>query len=134
MNRSALSMLYPRKPYRLYDDLEGFVHDYHYLVLRYHLVDDLGGPLEYFVKHTYEGRFCLGAQQDEAQANRSATQNGLLNLRWSGTEMDSTHRAWAREIQASFKSEFERVHGKGDGEDVPQYINYAEREVPPHHT
>ncbi|KAI9037146.1 FAD-binding oxidoreductase [Aspergillus affinis] len=62
-----------------------------------------------------------------AFANRSATQNGLLNLRWSGTEMDGTHRAWAREIQASFKSEFERVHGKGgEDDDVPQYINYAE--------
>ena len=41
MNRSALSMLYPRKPYRLYDDLEGFVHDYHYLVLRYHRTNAL---------------------------------------------------------------------------------------------
>ncbi|PLB43262.1 FAD/FMN-containing dehydrogenase [Aspergillus steynii IBT 23096] len=62
-----------------------------------------------------------------AFANRSATQNGLLNLRWSGTDMDGTHRAWAREIQASFKGEFERVHGAGkDDEDVPQYINYAE--------
>lgn len=63
-----------------------------------------------------------------AFANRSATQNGLLNLRWSGKDMDLTHRAWAREIQASFKAEYERAHGMAQDDEVPQYINYAERE------
>ncbi|PIL24577.1 hypothetical protein GSI_12461 [Ganoderma sinense ZZ0214-1] len=34
--RSALSLHYPRKPYRRSDDFESFIHVYLYLVLRYH--------------------------------------------------------------------------------------------------
>ncbi|PIL24566.1 hypothetical protein GSI_12450 [Ganoderma sinense ZZ0214-1] len=34
--RSALSLQYPRKPYRRSDDIESFIHVYLYLVLRYH--------------------------------------------------------------------------------------------------
>ncbi|KAI0701130.1 hypothetical protein C8T65DRAFT_741826 [Cerioporus squamosus] len=34
--RSALSLLFPRRPYRLADDIESFVHVYHYCVLRFH--------------------------------------------------------------------------------------------------
>ncbi len=34
--RSALSLQYPRKPYRRSDDIESFIHAYLYLVLRYH--------------------------------------------------------------------------------------------------
>ncbi|KAM5541457.1 hypothetical protein V8D89_005011 [Ganoderma adspersum] len=34
--RSALSLQYPKKPYRRFDDIESFVHVFLYLVLRYH--------------------------------------------------------------------------------------------------
>ncbi len=46
-------MKYPRKPYRLSDDLESIVHAYRYLVLRYHLTD-VTPILRSFVKTTYE--------------------------------------------------------------------------------
>ncbi|RPD52350.1 hypothetical protein L227DRAFT_589697 [Lentinus tigrinus ALCF2SS1-6] len=35
--RSALSVLFPGKPYYLSDDIESFIHVYHYCVLRFHL-------------------------------------------------------------------------------------------------
>lgn len=35
-SRSALFLQYPRKPYRLYDDVESFVHVFRNLVLRFH--------------------------------------------------------------------------------------------------
>ncbi|PIL24567.1 hypothetical protein GSI_12451 [Ganoderma sinense ZZ0214-1] len=34
--RSALSLAFPRKPYRLSDDIESFVHTYQWMVLRFH--------------------------------------------------------------------------------------------------
>ncbi len=34
--RSALSLAFPRKPYRLSDDIESFIHTYRWLVLRFH--------------------------------------------------------------------------------------------------
>nr|VWP01996.1 Uncharacterized protein [Ganoderma boninense] len=34
--RSALSLAFPRKPYRLSDDIESFVHTYRWIVLRFH--------------------------------------------------------------------------------------------------
>ena len=34
--RSALSLLFPLRPYRLADDIESFVHVYYYCVLRFH--------------------------------------------------------------------------------------------------
>ncbi|KAM5541420.1 hypothetical protein V8D89_004974 [Ganoderma adspersum] len=37
--RSALSLIYPWKPYRRSDDVESFVHLYLYLVCRYHVTD-----------------------------------------------------------------------------------------------
>nr|VWO97644.1 2-octaprenylphenol hydroxylase (EC (2-polyprenylphenol 6-hydroxylase) [Ganoderma boninense] len=37
--RSALSLRYPWKPYRVSDDIESFVHAFIYLVLRYHAID-----------------------------------------------------------------------------------------------
>ncbi|PIL30437.1 hypothetical protein GSI_07624 [Ganoderma sinense ZZ0214-1] len=38
---SAVSLLYPRKPYRRSDDIESFIHTFTYLVLRYHRTDAL---------------------------------------------------------------------------------------------
>ncbi|PIL24557.1 hypothetical protein GSI_12441 [Ganoderma sinense ZZ0214-1] len=37
--RSALSLRYPWKPYRVSDDIESFIHAFIYLVLRYHAID-----------------------------------------------------------------------------------------------
>ncbi|KAM5541456.1 hypothetical protein V8D89_005010 [Ganoderma adspersum] len=37
--RSALSLLYPWKPYMRSDDIESFIHVYLYLVFRYHVTD-----------------------------------------------------------------------------------------------
>ncbi|KAI1786023.1 hypothetical protein LXA43DRAFT_1076771 [Ganoderma leucocontextum] len=37
--RSALSLLYPWKPYKRSDDVESFIHVYLYLVFRYHFTD-----------------------------------------------------------------------------------------------
>ncbi|TFY51764.1 hypothetical protein EVG20_g10847 [Dentipellis fragilis] len=39
--RSALSLQFPRKPYRLSDDIESFIHVYHYCVYRFHITDDM---------------------------------------------------------------------------------------------
>nr|VWP01809.1 Uncharacterized protein [Ganoderma boninense] len=39
--RSALSLLYPRKPYRRSDDVESFIHAYVYLILRHHVTNTL---------------------------------------------------------------------------------------------
>ncbi|KAA1476294.1 hypothetical protein DENSPDRAFT_884222 [Dentipellis sp. KUC8613] len=39
--RSALSLQFPRKPYRLSDDIESFIHVYHYCVYRFHMTDDI---------------------------------------------------------------------------------------------
>ncbi|KAH9929522.1 uncharacterized protein BXZ73DRAFT_102052 [Epithele typhae] len=50
--RSALSLLYPFKPYRFSDDLESFVHAYRYLVYRYHPVEE--DSLIATVKDIYE--------------------------------------------------------------------------------
>ncbi|KAB8071027.1 hypothetical protein BDV29DRAFT_179878 [Aspergillus leporis] len=61
-----------------------------------------------------------------AFANRSLTQNGLLNLRWTDKSKDTEYRAWAREVQNKFKAQFEAQLGGEQTADVPQYINYAE--------
>ncbi|KAI0730491.1 hypothetical protein C8Q76DRAFT_329044, partial [Earliella scabrosa] len=50
--RSALFKRYPRKPYRLSDDLESFVHAFTYLTLRFH-VTTIFNP-RYFAQYTYE--------------------------------------------------------------------------------
>ncbi|KAI1791904.1 hypothetical protein LXA43DRAFT_1009763 [Ganoderma leucocontextum] len=50
--RSALSLMFPRKPYRLSDDIESFVHTYRWLVLRFHETDVSG--LRTFVQGEYE--------------------------------------------------------------------------------
>ncbi|KAI0701129.1 hypothetical protein C8T65DRAFT_656797, partial [Cerioporus squamosus] len=51
--RSALSLLFPGKPYKLSDDVESFIHVYHYCVLRYHETD-VTGELANIVEHTYD--------------------------------------------------------------------------------
>ena len=63
--RSALSLYYPRKPYRASDDIESFVHSWRYMVLRFHptgikgLRDHVQG---YFEHSTKVGSFRLGGQ------------------------------------------------------------------------
>ncbi|KAI1791897.1 hypothetical protein LXA43DRAFT_888372 [Ganoderma leucocontextum] len=52
--RSALSLQYPWKPYRVSDDIESFVHAYIYLVLRYHVVTQ-GRSLRELVTTLFEG-------------------------------------------------------------------------------
>ncbi|KAI0701143.1 hypothetical protein C8T65DRAFT_656851, partial [Cerioporus squamosus] len=51
--RSALLLAYPRKPQRLSDDLESFIHAFYYLVLKYHPTTTIS--LKDFVKSTFEG-------------------------------------------------------------------------------
>ncbi|RPD57226.1 hypothetical protein L226DRAFT_489397 [Lentinus tigrinus ALCF2SS1-7] len=50
--RSALSLAYPRKPPRLSDDLESFIHVFRYLVLKYHFT--LTRSLKVFVTDLFE--------------------------------------------------------------------------------
>ncbi|PIL24553.1 hypothetical protein GSI_12437 [Ganoderma sinense ZZ0214-1] len=50
--RSALSLAFPRKPYRLSDDIESFVHTYRWLVLRYHRTDQQ--DFRSFIQSEYE--------------------------------------------------------------------------------
>ncbi|KAF9887342.1 hypothetical protein FE257_010337 [Aspergillus nanangensis] len=63
---------------------------------------------------------------DTAFANRSATQNGAVNMRWTDAASDGVFRAMARELQARFKAQYEAENGGSNPDDVPQYINYAE--------
>ncbi|KAI1783006.1 hypothetical protein LXA43DRAFT_1135917 [Ganoderma leucocontextum] len=65
-SRSALSLFYPRKPYRLSDDIEAFVHVFRYLVLRFHRTW-LAGLREYVHGHFEQsakvGSFSVGGRQ-----------------------------------------------------------------------
>ena len=63
-----------------------------------------------------------------AFASRNSTQNGIISLRWSDPSKDSEYRAWAREMQARWKAQ---LAPDSTDTDVPQYINYAEREYIP---
>jgi hypothetical protein len=64
-----------------------------------------------------------------AFASRNMTQNGILYLRWTDPSKDLEHRTWARSVQAKWKAELEtRKKDLQTENDVPQYINYAERE------
>lgn len=64
-----------------------------------------------------------------ALASRSATQNGIIYLRWTDHNKDLEHRTWAREVQSKWKAELDaKTKGQGVDSSVPQYINYAERE------
>jgi hypothetical protein len=72
-------------------------------------------------------KVCEVPQSDTAFASRSATQNGNIALRWTDPAKDGQHRAWAREVQARWKAELDSKASDTE-EDVPQYINYAERE------
>ncbi|PIL25521.1 hypothetical protein GSI_12408 [Ganoderma sinense ZZ0214-1] len=56
--RSALSLRYPRKPYRRSDDIESFIHAYIYLVLRYHTTDVDSLKLE--IETVFEGASRVG--------------------------------------------------------------------------
>ncbi|KAI0794658.1 hypothetical protein C8Q74DRAFT_1445957 [Fomes fomentarius] len=52
ISRSALSLKFPRKPYRPCDDIESFVHVYRHFVLRYHPTGTF--DFDFAVKQTYE--------------------------------------------------------------------------------
>jgi FAD/FMN-containing dehydrogenase len=76
-------------------------------------------------------KICEVPLPDTALASRNSTQNGILFLRWTDSTKDQEHRSWAREIQSKWKTELHaktREHSRG--EQVPQYINYAERKFP----
>ncbi|RPD52347.1 hypothetical protein L227DRAFT_514951, partial [Lentinus tigrinus ALCF2SS1-6] len=51
--RSALSLMFPCCPYRLADDIESFVHVYHYCVLRFHQTNRTS-KLASFVENVYD--------------------------------------------------------------------------------
>ncbi len=46
--RSAVSGTYPRKPYEVSDDIESFIHVYHYAILRFHQTDQTNGLAAHF--------------------------------------------------------------------------------------
>lgn len=75
-------------------------------------------------------KVCEVPQSATAFASRSATQNGIITLRWTDPTKDGQHRAWAREVQARWKAELDAKATTAE-KDVPQYINYAEREYSP---
>ncbi|PIL24573.1 hypothetical protein GSI_12457 [Ganoderma sinense ZZ0214-1] len=63
--RSALSLLYLRKPYRLSDDIESFVHAFQYMVLRFHRTGVIGLRTHvqtYFEHSAKAGPFRIGGQ------------------------------------------------------------------------
>ncbi|KAJ5688526.1 Xylooligosaccharide oxidase [Penicillium macrosclerotiorum] len=72
-------------------------------------------------------KICQTPLSATALASRNLTQNGIIYLRWTDKTKDLEHRAWAREIQAKWKAELDaRKQPHAAGENVPQYINYAE--------
>lgn len=79
--------------------------------------------LEFFDMH----KICEVPPTATAFASRSVTQNGIITLRWTDPTKDGQHRAWAREVQARWKAELDAKATNAE-KDVPQYINYAERE------
>ena len=79
--------------------------------------------LEFYNMH----KVCEVPSTATAFASRSPTQNGIITLRWTDPSKDEQHRAWAREVQARWKAELDSSSNGTEG-DVPQYINYAERE------
>lgn len=70
-------------------------------------------------------RICEVPATETAFASRNSTQNGIICLRWSDSRKDAANRAWAREMQARWKAQ---LSSSSLDTDVPQYINYAERE------
>ncbi|EJF58077.1 hypothetical protein DICSQDRAFT_149368 [Dichomitus squalens LYAD-421 SS1] len=65
--RSAVSQRYPRKPYAVSDDIESFVHVYHYCVLRFHetaqsktLMDTIRSTYEYVERRAEDGAYVGG--------------------------------------------------------------------------
>lgn len=76
-------------------------------------------------------KICETPLAETALASRNTTQNGIICLRWTDATKDQEHRAWAREIQAKWKAELDaRARERNVQNNVPQYINYAEREFP----
>ncbi|KAJ6005216.1 hypothetical protein N7451_003160 [Penicillium sp. IBT 35674x] len=70
-------------------------------------------------------KICETPSSATALASRNTTQNGIICLRWTDEKKDKEHRAWARQIQAKWKTELD-AKTKGRRAEVPQYINYAE--------
>ncbi|KAJ5526548.1 FAD linked oxidase N-terminal [Penicillium frequentans] len=70
-------------------------------------------------------KICEIPSSATALASRNTTQNGIICLRWTDETKDKEHRAWARQIQAKWKTELD-AKTKGRKTEVPQYINYAE--------
>lgn len=73
-------------------------------------------------------KICEVPSTATAFASRNSTQNGIICLRWSNSSKDSEYRAWARDMQTRWKAQ---LAPDSADTDVPQYINYAEREHTP---
>ncbi|EJF58100.1 hypothetical protein DICSQDRAFT_173329 [Dichomitus squalens LYAD-421 SS1] len=76
--RSAMSLLYPRKPYRRSDDIESFIYAYTYLVLRYHPINvrDLREKIETL----FEGCSMIGGVKVGGDAKRALLRSGQLDF------------------------------------------------------
>ncbi|KAJ5807948.1 FAD linked oxidase N-terminal [Penicillium riverlandense] len=84
-------------------------------------------PSAIILEFTDMRKICEVPLTETALASRNFTQNGIIFLRWTDASKDLEHRAWAREVQAKWKAELDtRTVDQGAGDNVPQYINYAE--------
>ncbi|EJF58110.1 hypothetical protein DICSQDRAFT_139753 [Dichomitus squalens LYAD-421 SS1] len=72
---SAMSLRYPRKPYRRSDDIESFIHCYIYLVFRYHPTD-VG--LREKIESLFEGCLIVGGVMIGGNAKRAMLRSGHL--------------------------------------------------------
>lgn len=77
--------------------------------------------LEYFDTR----KICEVAPHETAFASRNTIRNGILYLHWKDASKDNEHIAWGDSLQACWKAELEST--SDDSNQVPQYINYAER-------
>ena len=116
--RSALSQQYPTKPYHVTDDVESFVHCFHYMVLKFS-VTNMGSHVNQFVKETYDtqrvrksDRARIGGEQKLRQMTKErptivAMENPTLNR---------VLRRLAKILNTHYSSvhppDFERLYGK----------------------
>ncbi|TBU22446.1 hypothetical protein BD311DRAFT_676064 [Dichomitus squalens] len=76
--RSAMSLKYPRKPYRRSDDIESFIHCYIYLVLRYHPTDV--DSLREKIETLFEGCSMVGGVMIGGDAKRIMLRSGSVGF------------------------------------------------------
>ncbi|KAI1791907.1 hypothetical protein LXA43DRAFT_888599 [Ganoderma leucocontextum] len=108
--RSALSLRYPRKPYRRSDDIESFVHAYMYLVLRYHPTSV--GSLKLKVESLFEGVSLIGGI-------KIGGDDKLMLLRAGQLGFEVTHNISLQQLLDEILEHCKRTYAK---------INYPEME------